>query len=333
MKCKSDHTNYHLTDPTIACRVALFVCTHRKILSFQFHSREQVIAKSILLRRKEKTKVKRILIPAISLFLVVVLAACSATTTPTTQQASQEYCQALGAYARSVVQLHQFNETSTINEFKDAQIAAQQAYADLIEASSQVREAQTLQIKTTTNNLSQAVKDISTSMTVNEAIASIQDELAAVESAIAASGEAVHCTIPTPVPTSTATPVPTETPVPTPTTSAVTTAQTQLCTDLAAYEAAVVHLDSLTGDSTIEQVQEAQKAVDDAWATVKQSASQVPAVKIDNLDQATQNLSKAVNDIKSSMTFAEAKESIADELQAVQAAHQELSTSASCKAS
>jgi hypothetical protein len=113
----------------------------------------------------------------------------------------------------------------------------------------------------------------------------------------------------------------------------VTTSQDQLCTDLAAYEAAVTTLESMTADSTIEDIQNAEKAVDDAWATVTQSAAQIPAVKIENLDQATQNLSRAVKDIKPSMTFAEAKESIADEVQAVQAARQELTTTASCKAS
>jgi hypothetical protein len=113
----------------------------------------------------------------------------------------------------------------------------------------------------------------------------------------------------------------------------VTAAQTQLCTDLAAYDAAVATLEGMSADSTIEDIQAAQKAVDDAWATVMTSAAQVPEVKIETLDQATKDLSRAVNDIDSSMTFAEAKESITDEVQAVQAAREELNSSASCQAS
>jgi len=256
-------------------------------------------------------------IPTLCIVAFIALAGCR--TAPTSPEATQQYCQALGAYAQTVVQLHQLDENATIDDFKNALIATQQAYAGVVEASSQVMDAQRSEIRTATDNLSNAVRDISTSMTVNEAVASVQDELAAVDAAIASASAAVGCSIPTPVP------------APTPTTSAVTTAQAQLCTDLAAYEAAVAALESLTGDATIEQVQDAQKAVDDAWVTVTQSAAQVTDVQIENLDQATQNLSRAVNDINDSMTFAEAKESIADEVQAVQAARQELTSSAECQ--
>jgi hypothetical protein len=113
----------------------------------------------------------------------------------------------------------------------------------------------------------------------------------------------------------------------------VTTGQAQLCADLAAYDAALAQLDGLTGDATIEQVQAAQKAVDDAWAKATQSAAAVPGIKIDNLDQAMKNLDKAVSDIKSSMTFAEAKESISDEVKAVQAAREELKSTVTCPTS
>jgi hypothetical protein len=57
----------------------------------------------------------------------------------------------------------------------------------------------------------------------------------------------------------------------------------------------------------------------------------VPEVKIDNLDQAVQDLDRAVRDIDTSMSFAEAKESISDELQGVQAAREELRTTLSCQ--
>lgn len=268
--------------------------------------------------------------PALSLVLVIMLSACSSTA-PTTQQAAQEYCQVLGAYAQSVVALHQLGETATIDDIKNATITVEQAYADVIDASAQVREARKADIKTAVNSLSEAVKSITPEMTVNEARASIQDEIAIVQFSIASANEDVHCSIPTPTPAPTATAVPTDTPIPTPTTSAVTTAQSQVCSDLAAFDAAVADLQSLSGDSTFQQIEDAQKAVDDAWATVMVSAAQVPEIKVDNLDQAVQNLSKAVKDIKTSMTIPEAKESIADELQAVQAASAELKISASCK--
>ena len=273
----------------------------------------------------------KVVIPALSLVFVVMLSACSSAAAPTTQQASQEYCQALGTYAQSVVDLHQLGEAATIDDIKNATISVEQAYADVIDASAQVREARKADIKTAVNSLSEAVKSITPAMTVNEARASIQDEIAIVQFSIESANNDVHCSIPTPTPAPTATAVPTDTPIPTPTTSAVTTAQSQVCSDLAAFDAAVADLQNLSGDSTFQQIEDSQKAVDDAWATVKVSAAQMPEIKVDNLDQAVQNLNRAAKDIKTSMTIPEAKESIADELLAVQAASAELKTSANCK--
>lgn len=259
---------------------------------------------------------KRNLIPVLSMSVLIALAGCRAA--PTSAEATQQYCQALGAYAQAVVQLRQIDENATIDDFKNAQIALQQSYAAVVEASSQVLDARRSEIRTATDNLSNAVRDISSSMTVNEARASVQDELAAVEAAIIGANDAVRCSIPTPAP------------APTPTTSAVTTAQTQLCTDLAAYEAAVATLEGMSADSTIEDLQSAHTAVADAWTTVVQSAAQVPEARIENLDAAMQSLATAVSDIDASMTFAEAKESITDEVAGVQAARAELATSAEC---
>ena len=75
---------------------------------------------------------KRIAIPTLSIVVLIALSGCRAA--PTTQEATQQYCQALGAYAQSVVQLRQLDENSTIDDFKNAQIAVQQAYAAVVEA-------------------------------------------------------------------------------------------------------------------------------------------------------------------------------------------------------
>jgi hypothetical protein len=229
------------------------------------------------------------------------------------------------------VQFNQLDENVPIDDIKDITISVQQAYADVIEASAQVREARTADIKTAMNSLSDAVKDISPSMTINEARASIQDELAIVRFATASLNDAVQCSLPTPEPIPTSTPEPSPTPVPTATVSPVSTSQEQVCTDLAAFDAAVAELENLSGDSTLQQVEEAHTAVLASWEQVKVSTAQVPEVKIDNLDQAVQDLDRAVRDIDTSMSFAEAKESISDELQGVQAAREELRTTLSCQ--
>jgi len=268
---------------------------------------------------------KKLALSVLALASLLVLSACAPA--PTTQQASQQYCQALGAYAQSVAQLHQIDQSSSIDEMKNATIAVQQAYADVIEASAQVREARTADIKAAMNNLSNAVKSVEPSMTVNEARASIQDELAIVEFTISSLNNDVKCSIPTP------TPIPSATPVPTPTTSPVTTSQAQLCSDIAAFDTAVTQLQSLSADSTIQQIQDAQTAVAEAWTKVKNSAAQIPEVKIDKLDESVNSLSKAIRDIDASMSFAQAKESISDELLGVQAAREELRTTISCQPS
>ena len=55
----------------------------------------------------------------------------------------------------------------------------------------------------------------------------------------------------------------------------------------------------------------------------------VPACRY--LANAVQNLDRAIREIDTSVSFAQAKESIADELQGVQAAREELRTTLSCQ--
>lgn len=101
-------------------------------------------------------------------------------------------------------------------------------------------------------------------------------------------------------------------------------AKDQLQQDLVDFKAAVDDLAALSPESTIEEIKDADQAVDDAWANVAESAVDVKEAEIEDVEQAWEDLGAAVDDISGDMTPAEAKESISDDVAALQTAYDEL---------
>ena len=112
----------------------------------------------------------------------------------------------------------------------------------------------------------------------------------------------------------------------------VSDVQATYCQGLANLELAVVNFQSLSAESTVKDLKQAQEQVRSAFAAVKQAASTLEDAKVEQLEQSQQNLEKAVNDIPDDATLAEALESVSDKAESVSVARQELFSSANCDA-
>jgi|GEM_PF-741389 len=109
-------------------------------------------------------------------------------------------------------------------------------------------------------------------------------------------------------------------------------AETNLCKSLNEFEAALIALGDISLDSTIEDIQNNFKAVEDAWNKIVADAEKVAEAKSDDLEKAYDNLVKAINDIPGDATITEALQSIADEASAVAAAWEQLFSDLDCDA-
>ena len=110
----------------------------------------------------------------------------------------------------------------------------------------------------------------------------------------------------------------------------VSDAQATYCQELTNLELAVVNFQSLSADSTVKDLKQAQEQVRSAFAAVKQAASTLEDAKVEQLEQSQQNLEKAVNDIPDDATLAEGLSSVSDKVGSVSEARQELFSSANC---
>jgi len=107
-------------------------------------------------------------------------------------------------------------------------------------------------------------------------------------------------------------------------------AETNLCKSLNEFEAALIALGDISLDSTIEDIQNNFKAVEDAWNKIVSDAGKVAEAKSDDLKKAYDNLVKAIDDMPSDASITEALQSIADEASAVAAAWEQLFSDLDC---
>jgi hypothetical protein len=101
-------------------------------------------------------------------------------------------------------------------------------------------------------------------------------------------------------------------------------ATAQYCQDLEDFQAAVDGLRALTTDSSVEETEAALAAVDDAYDDLARSADILEEAQIDNLDQAYEDLDDAIRDIEGTDTLGEAAASLSTQVDAVDAAWEEL---------
>ena len=104
----------------------------------------------------------------------------------------------------------------------------------------------------------------------------------------------------------------------------------QLCADLSTLQAADAAFDDLGRDSTINEIQAANDAYNDALDDVVSSAKDVAAVRIQPIEAAYDDLNRAIGDISGDTTIPEALVSISDELAAVDAAYDSAFSGVDC---
>ena len=104
----------------------------------------------------------------------------------------------------------------------------------------------------------------------------------------------------------------------------------QLCADLSTLQAADAAFDDLGRDSTINEIQAANDAYNDALDDVVSSGKDVAAVRIQPIEAAYDDLDQAIRDISGDATIPEALVSISDELAAVDAAYDSAFSGVDC---
>ena len=103
-----------------------------------------------------------------------------------------------------------------------------------------------------------------------------------------------------------------------------------LCSDLATLQAADAAFDSLSSSSTLDEIKAAGNVYDSAVDNVVSSAKDVASARSAPIEDATNDLDKAISDIPSDVTISEALDSISDELAAVDAAYTEAFSGVDC---
>jgi hypothetical protein len=109
-------------------------------------------------------------------------------------------------------------------------------------------------------------------------------------------------------------------------------AETNLCKSLNEFETALLGLLDISLDSSIEDIQQNFKDVEDAWNKVVSDAEKVGTARSDDLQKAYDDLKKAIDDIPGDATITEALESLSDDAAAVVAAWEQLFSDLDCDA-
>lgn len=87
-------------------------------------------------------------------------------------------------------------------------------------------------------------------------------------------------------------------------------AEANYCADLAAYGQAVASLRSIDQNSTVEQLQDALKAVQASWQNLRQSGQALRQARLDTVESSFNELEKTINSISDKATLAEARAEI-----------------------
>jgi multidrug resistance efflux pump len=107
--------------------------------------------------------------------------------------------------------------------------------------------------------------------------------------------------------------------------------QAALCTDLARFRTSVASLKSLSPNSTVGDLKQAQDEVKATFNQVKTSAASVQEARVAELEQAQGELDTAIQGISDTATLQQATESVAAEVAAVEAAQVQMESSLNCQ--
>jgi hypothetical protein len=100
----------------------------------------------------------------------------------------------------------------------------------------------------------------------------------------------------------------------------------QFCQDLAQVGTSLATLNNIGPDSTVGEVKEARKEVDQAFEQAAASGAQLRDVKLDTVKTAWDALGQTIDDMPDDATLAEAGDAIKQSAAGVQAAYDQLNT-------
>ena len=84
-------------------------------------------------------------------------------------------------------------------------------------------------------------------------------------------------------------------------------AKTDYCQDLGSFGRAVANMRHIDANSTVEELQDAQQDVAEAWDDLSRSAGRLADAQYRELEQAQKDLEKTISDIPDEATLAEAQ--------------------------
>jgi hypothetical protein len=103
-----------------------------------------------------------------------------------------------------------------------------------------------------------------------------------------------------------------------------------LCGDVERLEASLADFDALTGESNLDEVQDARDAVNEAVEDVRSSAEDVADARVDEIESAHESLRDAVDDLDGDQSVAAALDSLREEVAGVSEAREDLFSSLNC---
>ncbi len=107
-------------------------------------------------------------------------------------------------------------------------------------------------------------------------------------------------------------------------------AQAQLCQNLDELGVALQNMAALNASSSVGDVRDARDQVQSAMENVRNSASQLANVRVDDLNTAYNNLDQTVQGLPDDANVTDAIQTISPEVQAVQSARQNLTAELNC---
>jgi hypothetical protein len=128
---------------------------------------------------------KNIIYLSLAVVLLLSLAGCGQ---PSVDQAKANFCQDLGEFATSVVNLRQIDASSTKQELQDATNSVQKAWDDLKSSAGTLQNVQVDGVESAVNDLQKSVDDIPDDATLEQGLVGVQ------QAALATAAEVVKTT-------------------------------------------------------------------------------------------------------------------------------------------
>jgi hypothetical protein len=156
----------------------------------------------------------RLGIAAIAVALVASGSACNVSRMVTPETAEAAFCAGLNEYAVAVVNFNRLGDTNTIDEYKTAAQAVENAMADVASAAVDMREADVDQLQAATDELRNTINNLPQDVPISEIQAELRSEVANIATArfqlgVARCGEPVSSP-PAPSPVATVAPAPSD---------------------------------------------------------------------------------------------------------------------------